>query len=185
MNERSKSSIGTHPSLIMARPLATHSAARVIPPRGFRSVDTPGAALRIATAIAPDGSELMRAVDLRVAPVTEQAPMVDRRDPARRAYILRAILLALQPLDLDHDVLDAVLALGRCHVDEEVGDERVGHARMEVRNLKPEPVVLGPRHDVRRLVESSRHGTLPTRVADRLREVAPKRRLTGLDGEER
>src|SRR5450759_4788235 len=79
--------------------------------RGGHRMVAPRAASRIAVRLAQDGPELVRAVDLRVAPVTEPAPMVDRRDPACRARVLRAVLLPLQPLHLDHQVFHAVLAV--------------------------------------------------------------------------
>ena len=67
----------------------------------FRSV-APMVPPQIAVALAQDRLELVRAVDLGVAPAAQPAPVVDGRDPACRAHVLRAILLPLQPLYLDH-----------------------------------------------------------------------------------
>lgn len=46
------------------------------------------------------GGELVRAVDLGVAPSAELAPVVDGTDPAASAGLLRSVLLALQTLSV-------------------------------------------------------------------------------------
>ena len=94
-----------------------------------------------------DADQVVRAVDLGVAPAPELPPVVDGGDPPVGANVLGPVRLALKTLDLDDEMDVRRPAIGSAQIDDEVRDEVVVASLVLIRDREVESSVLDPGMD--------------------------------------